>query len=114
MVDVPTDDQRLAAASRALRRRQGLTQEALAVVGQSVHIQHLLETGNAGRLQLDDIRDHFRRLGATVRVTAWYDGATLDRLLDEEHASVVEGGVRLLQRNMWDAGTEITFSEYGE
>ena len=111
---MPTDDQRLAAASRALRRRHGLTQKALAALGQSLHIQRMLETGQAGRLQVDDLRGHFRRLGANVRVTVWYDGATLDRLLDEDHASVVEAGIRLLQRYDWEPASEITFSEYGE
>lgn len=64
------DDDRLAAASRALRRHKGLTQAALVGPGRSRHIEHVLEAGRAGRLQVDDIRAHFGKLGATVRITA--------------------------------------------
>lgn len=111
---MPTDDQRLAAASRVLRRRQRLTQESLAVVGLSPHLQRQIEAARAGRLPLEDLRDHFSRLGASVRVTVWYDGATLDRLLDEDHAAVIESGIRMLDRYSWKPATEVTFSEWGE
>jgi hypothetical protein len=111
---MPRDDDRLAAASRVLRHRQSVTQQALAGEHRSRHTQRLLETGLAGRLQLDDIRAHFAKLGATVRVTAWWNGATLDRLLDERHARVVEIAVRRLQRYGWSVQTEVSFSEYGE
>ena len=110
---MPRDDDRLAAASRALRRKSGLTQRAIAG-GRSRHIQHLLEGGHAGRLQLDDLRDHFGRLGATVRVTAWWNGASLDRLLDSQHAAVVEASIAKLRSFGWPTQTEITFSEWGE
>ncbi|MDL2335246.1 MAG: hypothetical protein QFC55_04370 [Chloroflexota bacterium] len=111
---MPRDDERLARASRALRRRQGLTQQELAGEGKSRHIQHLLESGRAGRLQLDDIRSHFRTLGANIRVTAWWNGASLDRLIDSEHAAVVEASIRELTRYGWSAEAEVTFNEWGE
>ena len=111
---MPRDDERLAHASRALRRRQGLTQQSLAGDGRSRHTQHLLESGRAGRLQLDDIRAHFGKLGANVRVTAWWNGAALDRLIDSEHAAVVEASVRELTRHGWSVEAEVSFSEWGE
>ncbi len=91
-----------------------MTQRALAGDGRSRHIQHLLETGRAGRLQLDDIRRHFSKLGANVRITAWWNGASLDRLIDSEHAAVVEASVRELTRYGWSAEAEVTFNEWGE
>ncbi len=108
------DDDRLAQASRALRRRAHLSQQQLAGPRLSRRRQHLLADGQAGRLQLDDIREHFRKLGATVRVTAWFDGATLDRLIDAEHAAVMDAAVRELTRYQWPAAAEVTFSEWGE
>lgn len=108
------DDDRLALASRALRRRRRFTQTRLAEPGRSRHLQRLLESGHAGRLQLDDIRSHFAKLGATVRITAWWDGASLDRLIDARHAGVVEASVRAFQRYEWPVATEGSFSEYGE
>lgn len=108
------DDDRLAAASRALRRRRGLTQAALARPGVSRHTQRLLESGRAGRLQVDDIRDHFARLGATVRMTAWWNGASLDRLIDADHAAVIDAGMREFRHYSWPVLTEVTFNEWGE
>lgn len=65
-------------------------------------------------MRVEDIRGHFTRLGATVRVSAWWNGAALDRLLDERHAAVIEGFIGELQRFEWRAATEVTFSEWGE
>ena len=111
---MPRDDDKLAHASRVLRRRSGLTQQALAGDGRSRHIQRLLENGRVGRLQLDDIRSHFAKLGANVRITAWWNGASLDRLMDSEHSAVVEASVRELARYGWSAEAEVTFNEWGE
>src|SRR5687768_14021483 len=97
------DDDKLAHASRALRHKHGLTQRAIAGDGRSRHIQHLLEGGHSGRLQLDEIRSHFARLGANVRITAWWNGASLDNLLDSEHAAVIEASIRELARYDWPA-----------
>ena len=103
-----TDDDRLARASRALRRRNGVTQAQLVGEGRSRHILRLLESGLAGRLQVDDIRAHFERLGGTVRMTAFWNGASLDRLLDHEHAAVIEAGVEQLRDYEWPVETEVT------
>lgn len=111
---MPRDDERLAAASRTLRRKLGLTQTALVGDGKSRHIQRELEGGRAGRLQVDDLRAHFAKLDASVRVTAWWNGASLDRLIDAQHASIVEGAIRELSRYRWPVEAEVTFSEYGE
>ncbi|MGZ8771276.1 MAG: hypothetical protein ACXWXJ_09790, partial [Aeromicrobium sp.] len=68
-----------------------------------------------GDLRVDDVRTHFADLGATVRLTAWWNGAALALLIDERHALVVDGGVRALARLGWrQTETEVTFNEWGE
>lgn len=108
------DDDRLAKASRALRRRQRLRQIDVVAPGRSRDFGWQLEAGRAGSLRLDDIRAHFAQLGATVRVSAWWNGAALDRLLDERHAQVVERTVAALRRFAWLVEPEFTFSEWRE
>ena len=82
--------------------------------GRSTHFVRRLESGAAGSLRLDDIRDHFAKLGAAVRVTPWWNGALLDRLLDERHAAVIDASLVDLKPLGWRADTEVTFSEWGE
>ena len=109
------DDRRLAAASKVLRHRLRISQAGLVGPGKSRHIPTVIEDGHAGHLRLDDVRAHFARLGATIRVTAWFEGALLDRLIDAEHAEVVEAGVRELQDSQWPVvQTEVTFNKWGE
>ena len=112
---VARDDERLARASRALRGRAGLRQVDLVGSGRSRRFTLDLEAGKAGRLRLDDIRDDFARFGATVRVTAWWNGADLDRLLDSEHARVVGAGIGWLREYGWGRiDTEVTFNDFGD
>lgn len=109
------DDDRLASVSRALRRHLRLTQDALVGSGRSRHVPRLIEDGRAGELRLEDVREHFTHLGATVRVNAWYEGALLDRLVDSEHADVVEAAVREVRDLGWPrVDTEVSFNEWGE
>jgi hypothetical protein len=112
---VARDDDRLANASRALRRHKCLTQHALVGPGRSRHIPRLIEDGRAEELRLRDIREHFTQLGATVRVNVWYEGALLDRLIDSEHADVVETAVREVRGLGWPrVETEVSFNVWGE
>lgn len=109
------DDIRLARAARALRLRTGWRQRDLVAPRRSIEFTRRVESGRLGDLRVDDIRAHFAALGASVRMTAWWNGAALDRLLDERHAGVVDGGVRALARFSWDrTETEVTFNEWGE
>jgi hypothetical protein len=111
---VTPDDLRLAKASRLLRRRAGLRQSDLVAPGRSIHFVHDLEAARIGKLAVEDVRAHFGQLGASLRVTAWWNGAQLDRLIDEVHSAVVESLVRELGRYAWPTLAEFTFSEYGE
>lgn len=82
--------------------------------GRSRHFTRRLEAGDVAGLRVGDVRHHFAQLGATVRITAWWNGAALDRLLDERHAQVVETTIAALQHHGWRTETEVTFSEWGE
>lgn len=53
-------------------------------------------------------------MGAHARVTVWWNGAALDRLLDERHAGIVERVVAVLVSAHWQTLTEVTFSKWGE
>ncbi len=109
------DDEKLARAARVLRERAGLRQIDLVAAGRSRHFTGDLEGGRSGQLRVDDIREHFARLGAIVRISAWMNGAELDRLLDEDHARVVSAGILWLRRLGWHRiDTEVTFNSYGD
>jgi hypothetical protein len=111
---VSVDDVRLAKASRALRRKQRLRQQDLVSEGRSRDFIIDLEAGRLGALRVDDVRQHFAKLGASVRLSAWWNGAQLDRLMDEEHALVVEALVEELRDYLWRPLTEVTFSDFGD
>jgi hypothetical protein len=108
------DDDRLARAARLLRKREGLGRLDLVAPGRSRHFGRRLEAGEAGGLRIDDVREHFARLGAQVRVSVWWNGAGIDRLFDQRHAELVERSIQALNGFGWRCETEVTFSEYGE
>jgi hypothetical protein len=107
-------DEHLAKSSRMLRQRQSLKQVDLIGPGRSRHFTRRLEAGMAGKLRLHDLREHFARLGARVRVSVWWNGAAMDRLLDARHAALVERTIDKLRPYGWRTEAEVTFSEYGE
>jgi hypothetical protein len=105
----------LARLHRTLRHRQQLTQEALAAkagVGQWVVRQ--IEAVELDRLRLADMERSFDALGCRLRLTAYYNGAAAERLLDEGHAALVGAFVLLLHRRGWQTSVEVSFSEWGE
>jgi hypothetical protein len=73
-----------------------------------------LEAGEAGSLRLGDIRDHFAQFDARARINVWWNGAAIDRLLDERHARLINESIVVLGGYGWSSRTEITFSEFGE
>jgi len=105
------EDDRLAQASRALRRELGLRQEDLVTTR---YAAQAIEAGRAGELRLDLVRSHFAGLGAKPQLNVWWHGAAIDRLLDEAHAGVVEATSAILPRYGFRVKTEYSFSDYGE
>src|SRR5688572_32453834 len=68
--------------------------------GRSIHFIRALESGAVGQLRVVDVRRHFETLDARVRLTAWWNGADLDRLLDrsEEYTSELQSQSNLVCR----------------
>jgi len=109
------DDQRVGAIIRAVRRRRGWRQSDLARLA-SVHQAwvSLAERGHLRVLRLDAIRC----IGAALDISLPFDprwrGADLARLLDQEHAALVETVVGFLHENAWEVLIEYSFNHYGD
>jgi transcriptional regulator with XRE-family HTH domain len=108
-------DLRLGRALRTLRCRASLGQIELARnAGVSHTTVSRLERGYVDGVTVATIRTLFGALGASVSVTAFWQGATLDRLLDEDHALLAGRFSQILQRYSWAVETEVSYSRYGE
>ena len=109
------DDERLGLMLRRLRRELNLTQRELAIASDiSLFDLRRVESGAAGEVPFGRIRRLFTQCDARARVSVWWKGAALDRLLDQDHAAIVEHGSALIARYGFLTPTEVTFSEYGE
>jgi len=82
--------------------------------GCSRHQVARVEHGHAGAVGWGQVRQIFEVLGARVRASVWWNGAALDRLLDERHAALVERTIATLEASGWMVQIEVTFSVYGE
>ncbi|MBA3779721.1 MAG: helix-turn-helix transcriptional regulator [Chloroflexi bacterium] len=85
------DDQRVGAIFRAVRRRRRLRQldvAARAGVHQSAVAR--LEAGHLARLRVETIRGIAAALEIAVPFAPRWHGADLARLLDQDHAALVE------------------------
>ncbi len=105
------DDDRLARISQYLRREAGVRQADLKT---SRFVTQEIEAGRAGTLRVDQVLAHFAGLDAKAQVSIWWNGAALDRLIDRDHAQVVDAVASLLPRFRFSVITEYTFNEYGE
>jgi transcriptional regulator with XRE-family HTH domain len=108
-------DLRLGRALRTLRRRKSLGQVGLARnAGVSHTLVSRLERGHVDGLTVKTLRTVFEALGASVSITPFWEGAALDRLLDEEHALLAGRFSQILQKHGWTVETEVSYSRYGE
>ena len=111
----PPRDLRLGRALRTLRRRKSLGQVELARnAGVSHTLVSRLERGHVEGVTVKALRTVFEALGASVSITAYWEGAALDRLLDEEHALLAGRFSQVLQKYGWAVETEVSYSRYGE
>src|SRR3954471_1552396 len=95
---------------RALRLRRGWSQAELAVAtGLSQSAVSRIERGEADRVTHRTLERVTATLGARIRVTLLADGENLDRLLDRDHAALVEQVTRLLLARGWEVVPEATF-----
>jgi transcriptional regulator with XRE-family HTH domain len=114
-VAASADDERVGASLRAIRKRSGDTQAVLAAnAGVSRRTVGRIEAGGAGDLAVDTLRAVFAAADARIKLVPWWNGASLDQLLDAGHAALIERALGVLKRFGWAAEVEVTYSEWGE
>jgi transcriptional regulator with XRE-family HTH domain len=100
---------------KALRIRLRLRQEDLAhAAGVSRGAIARIEQGHAASVTVETLEKVARPLGARVSCRLLWNGEGLDRLLDANHAAIVEQVVRLLVAHGWVVATEVSFNHFGE
>jgi transcriptional regulator with XRE-family HTH domain len=99
----------------AVRRHLGLRQVDVArAAGVDQKIVSLLENGHLERVSVE----RFRRVCAALEIDPVLElrwrGGQVDRLIDREHARIVDAVVAELARLGWEAVPEYSFSVWGE
>ncbi|HEX7949823.1 MAG TPA: helix-turn-helix domain-containing protein [Candidatus Limnocylindrales bacterium] len=106
---------RLGLQIRALRRRKGWTQAMLgARCGATASAISRLERGRAAAASLRPLEAVAGALEARLAVQLQWQGEALDRLLDAEHAALVDWTLRWLAAAGWEALPEVTFQVRGD
>jgi transcriptional regulator with XRE-family HTH domain len=109
------DAVRFGKSVRALRRRRRWRQLDLAdAAGVSRSVVSRVELGKADRMTMCVLERVATALGALIRVSVDWNGEGMDRLLDEDHAHLVERIVRWLDEAGWQTAVEVSFAIYGE
>ncbi|MDQ3406744.1 MAG: helix-turn-helix domain-containing protein [Chloroflexota bacterium] len=107
--------QQVGRIARLIRHRQRLRQVDVAHrSGVSRLTVMKLEAGHAGGLTLDGIAAVFQALGGRIDLRPSWQGAAVDRLLDEGHARLSGRVVEVLGQEGWETEVEVTFSVYGD
>ena len=100
---------------KALRVRKRLRQDDLAAdAGVSRGAIARIEHGHADKVTVETLEKVARPLGARVVCRLSWNGEYLDRLLDADHAAIVEQVVRFLAATGWLVATEVSFNVWGE
>jgi transcriptional regulator with XRE-family HTH domain len=108
-------DRRIGRGIRAIRRRRGWRQADLAqAAGVSQDTISRIERGGLWLLQVDTVRRVADALDAHVAIDLRWQGAALDRLLDERHAELVAATASALERLGWHVTAELSYSRFGE
>ncbi|MGH2465434.1 MAG: helix-turn-helix domain-containing protein [Candidatus Limnocylindrales bacterium] len=109
------DDRRIGLVIRALRRRRGWRQVDLGAAGRvSQTTISAVERGHLEALSMRTLRRILGAIDARLEPEIRWRGGQLDRLLDEDHASLVGRGVDTLRILRWEVAIEVTYSVYGE
>lgn len=100
---------------KALRIRKRLRQDDLA---DAAHVSRgviaRIEGGGAASVTVETLEQVAAPLGARIVCRLSWNGEGLDRLLDADHAAIVEQVVRLLGGAAWLVATEVSFNHFGE
>lgn len=100
---------------RALRRRRAWTQAELGRRARlSASAISRIERGQAARYTVESVERLTTSLGAHLIVRILWQGEELDRLLDGDHARLVEWVVQRLRDGGWTVAPEVTFQVRGE
>ena len=100
---------------KALRHRRRLRQDDLArAAGLSRGVIARIEQGHAAAVTVATLDRVARALGARFVCRLTWNGEGLDRLLDADHAAIVEEVLRILRAFEWMVATEVSFSVFGE
>ncbi|HEU4573154.1 MAG TPA: helix-turn-helix domain-containing protein [Candidatus Limnocylindrales bacterium] len=100
---------------RALRRRRGWRQVDLAAATRlSRSTISLVELGRGDRLSLATLIAVANALSARLELRLSWNGEALERLLDADHASLVELVATRLRTLGWQVAVEISFAVGGE
>lgn len=100
---------------RALRRQRRWTQRELGRrAGLSDAAVSRIERGAAHRISVQTIERILDQFGARLLVRVLWRGEELDRLLDHDHAQMVERVLEQLGSSGWIAAPEVTFQLAGE
>jgi transcriptional regulator with XRE-family HTH domain len=109
------DTVRLGRQVRALRRRRGWRQLDL---GRAARLSRArisrVELGHADELTLASLEAVAKALGARLNVALSWNGESLDRLLDADHAALVEIVASTLRSLGWQVQVEVSFNVRGE
>ena len=98
-----------------MRKRKGWSQRNLGLrAGVDDSVVCDIESGRLELVRLPTIRRVAKVLGIAVEIAPRWPVADLARLLDAEHAALVERVVRLLRVEGWEVVVEYTFNDYGE
>jgi transcriptional regulator with XRE-family HTH domain len=100
---------------RAIRVRKGWRQADVAVRA-SVSQQEvsLIELGRLEEVCLRTLRKVGKALDVEVPLAPRWRGPELDRLLDADHAALVDAVIRILRADAWETLPEWTFNHFGE
>jgi hypothetical protein len=74
----------------------------------------LLECGHAGSLSVRTVRAIAAAVGIDLPFAPRGRGVQIDRLVDEEHSSMVDAVVRRLSAECWQTIVEFSFNDYGD
>lgn len=100
---------------RMTRFRRGWTQAELSARADiSPTVISRIEAGQASRYRLRLVQRHGDALGLRVEVTVTGRGGDAVRLLDDEHAAIVEHVATLLRDAGWSVEAEASFNHYGD
>ena len=109
------DTVRLGSQFRALRIRKDKRQLDVAeAAGLSRALISRIERGHVANVRLGDLERAANALDATLELRLRWHGEALDRLLDEDHARIVDLLVAELRLANWEVIVEASFSIWGE